>query len=204
MESGTMANEKAALLIVDVQNDFCPGGALAVPEGDQVIPVLNDYAERFHRAGLPVYASRDWHPPETRHFQEHGGPWPPHCVRNTAGAEFHPELRLPEGTTVISKGTSQGDHGYSAFEGTTDRGERLEERLAREGVKRLYVGGLATDYCVRASALDALKRGYAVTLLADAIRGVDVNPGDSERAIEELRQAGAEVATRDTVRLAPA
>ncbi|HET7037600.1 MAG TPA: isochorismatase family protein [Thermomicrobiaceae bacterium] len=193
--------EKPALVIVDVQNDFCPGGALGVAEGDQVVPLLSDAAARFAARGYPVYASRDWHPPASRHFQEQGGTWPVHCLRGTPGAAFHPQLTLPPNTLVFSKGTSAADDGYSAFEGQTAEGESLGERLRRDAVEHLYIGGLATDYCVRASALDALRHGLKVTLLTDAMRGVNLEPGDAERAVEELRAAGAEVATTADVRL---
>lgn len=190
-----------ALLIVDVQNDFCPGGALAVSEGDQVIPPLNALAaELAHQGGL-VLASRDWHPRETKHFAEFGGKWPVHCVQNTQGADFHPALKLPEGTVIISKGTGTEDDGYSAFEGRTDDGKTLDEVLKAHGVQRLLVGGLATDYCVRASVLDALKHGYEVVVLTDAIRGVNLQPDDSERALQEMQAAGARLmTTSDTLR----
>ncbi len=181
------------LLIVDVQNDFCPGGALAVPEGDQVVPVLNRVAEWVKARGGTITASRDWHPRNTQHFAEFGGKWNPHCVQGTQGAEFHPELRLPEGTIIISKGTSTTDDGYSAFEGHTDEGKTLLELLSERGVETLLVGGLATDYCVRASVLDALKHGFRVKVLTDAIRGVNLQPDDSARALMEMKQAGAEL-----------
>ncbi|HEY8490951.1 MAG TPA: bifunctional nicotinamidase/pyrazinamidase [Dehalococcoidia bacterium] len=190
---------KRALAVVDVQNDFCPGGSLGVPEGDRVVPVLNQYARRFHEEGSPVIATRDWHPPKTRHFQEGGGPWPPHCVQGTPGAAFHPDLRLPPGTTVLSKGMDPNEDSYSAFDARTDAGESLAELLRRLGVEELYVGGLATDYCVRATALDALAQGFRVTVLTDAVRGVDVTPGDSERALREVVEAGARTATLETV-----
>jgi nicotinamidase/pyrazinamidase len=182
-------NNKPALLLVDVQNDFCPGGALAVPEGDRVIPALNRVIERFERDGAPIYASRDWHPPDTTHFREFGGPWPPHCVAGTPGARLHRDLRLPSGAIVISKGQDRGDHGYSAFEGTTSDGRRLEEDLRKRGVTELYVGGLATDYCVRASVIDARRAGFPVTLVEDGIAGIDRK--DVDRALEEMRRAGA-------------
>lgn len=192
---------ETALLIVDVQNDFCPGGALPVPEGDQVVPVLNQVAEKVAQAGGLVFASRDWHPPTTRHFAAYGGKWPVHCVQNTPGAAFHPELKLPEGTIIISKGTSEQDDGYSAFEGHTEQGKTLLEILRERGVRRLIVGGLATDYCVRASVLDALKHGFEVIVLTDAVRGVDVEPGDSERALQAMQAAGATLTTHDTLSL---
>lgn len=190
-----------ALLIVDVQNDFCPGGALAVNEGDQVIPPLNAVAEAVAARGGLVLASRDWHPTDTKHFAAFGGKWPVHCVQNTPGAAFHPALKLPEGTIVISKGTSREDDGYSAFEGRADDGRTLHEVLQAHGVQRLLVGGLATDYCVRASVLDALKHGYEVVVLTDAIRGVNLQPDDSERALQEMQAAGARLmTTRDALR----
>ncbi|HUP90450.1 MAG TPA: nicotinamidase [Longimicrobiales bacterium] len=189
----------AALLIVDVQNDFCPGGALAVPEGDKVVPVLNDYADRFARNNQPVYASRDWHPEKTRHFKAEGGPWPPHCVQNTRGAAFHGALRLPEGTEVITKGTDPEDHGYSAFEAADGTGRPLADVLGEKGVQHLYVGGLATDYCVKASVLDGLERGFDVVLLLDAIKGIDVKPGDMARSLDQMIRAGARTATLESI-----
>ncbi len=179
----------AALFIVDVQNDFCPGGALAVPDGDRVIPPLNEMIQRCTASRRPVYASRDWHPPDTTHFRAFGGPWPDHCVAGTPGADFHPELHLPDGAIVVSKGQDRNDAGYSAFEGVTDSGQRLADDLRRRGVSTLYVGGLATDYCVRATALDARRAGLDVVVLTDAIAGIAEET--SQRAIEEMRAAGA-------------
>jgi nicotinamidase/pyrazinamidase len=186
--------DRAALLIVDVQNDFCPGGSLAVSEGHQVVPVINREIERFRAAGRPIVASRDWHPAETTHFAAGGGTWPPHCVAGEAGAAFHSELKLPAEAVVVSKGTGPTEDAYSAFEARAADGRGLDEVLRAGGVDRLVVTGLATDYCVRASALDALKAGYRVTVLRDAVRAVDVNPGDGARALDELRAAGAEIA----------
>jgi len=188
-----------ALLVVDVQNDFCPGGALPVPQGDRVVPVLNRVIRRFEARGAPVYASRDWHPPVTSHFKKYGGIWPVHCLADSEGARFHPQLHLPAGASIVSKGQDPSNHGYSAFDGTTAMGGTLAEDLKARGVEHLYVGGLATDYCVRHSVLDALKAGLRVTVLTDASAGVDVAPGDSARAIEEMRAAGATVATSDQV-----
>ena len=182
-------------MIVDVQNDFCPGGALAVPEGDQVVSILNDYAARFDRKRHPVFASRDWHPAKTRHFQSDGGPWPAHCVQQTPGAAFHPELKLPAGAEVVTKGTDPEDHGYSAFEAKAANGEGLADALSHRNVRHLYVGGLATDYCVKASVMDGLKNGFDVVLLLDAIKGIDVQPGDMARAMDEMLRAGARTAT---------
>ena len=181
----------AALILVDVQNDFCPGGALAVAEGDKVVPALTRVAERFGKAGRPVIASRDWHPPETTHFET----WPPHCVRDQPGASFHPELRLPPGAVVVSKGMGATEDAYSAFQARDDSGRPLGDLLRQRGVRRLVVGGLATDYCVRATVLDALRQGFQVTVLENGIKGVDVHPGDSARAIDEMRAAGAQFTT---------
>lgn len=192
--------EGDALLIIDVQKDFCPGGALAVPGGDAVVPVLNRYIDAFRERGLPVYASRDWHPEETLHFESQGGPWPPHCVAGTAGAAFHEGLSLPDDATVVSKGREPTDDGYSAFEGETPGGVALEADLRRRGVTRLFVGGLATDYCVRASVLDAAARGFRPVLLEDAVRGIDVKPGDVKRALDAMTEAGATMTTVERVR----
>ena len=166
-----------ALLIVDVQRDFCTGGALAVPMGDAVVSPLNWVIARFREAGSQIYASRDWHPVVTGHFKNQGGPWPAHCVAETPGAQFHPALRLPADAIILSKGQSPTADGYSAFEGTTASGETLLSTLQRHGVRYLVVGGLATDYCVRQSVLDALKAGLQVTLVTDAVAGVERKPG---------------------------
>ena len=188
-----------ALLIVDVQNDFCPGGSLAVREGDHVVPVLNEYIQRFEEAGLPVFASRDWHPVKTKHFKEHGGPWPPHCVQNTRGAEFHSGLELPADTTVVTKGTDPVDHGYSAFDGIDPAGNELARSLRHAAIKQLYIGGLTTDYCVRTSVLDARRQGFDTVVLLDAIRGIDVQEGDVARALDQMLRAGARTATLATI-----
>jgi nicotinamidase/pyrazinamidase len=182
---------KDAMLVVDVQNDFCPGGSLAVADGHAIVPVLNQYLARAAVAGMPVFASRDWHPAQTTHFREFGGLWPPHCVQGTPGAEFHPDLRLPEGTVVVSKGLNPVDEGYSLFEGKLEDGRDALAALRELGVTHVHVGGLATDYCVRATTLDALATRFDVFLLVDAIRAVEVQPGDGARAIAEMRAAGA-------------
>ncbi len=191
----TIDPARDALLVVDVQNDFCPGGALGVRDGDAVVPVLNRYVQRFRAAGAPVYFTRDWHPPVTRHFAAYGGPWPPHCVQGTPGAEFHPALAVPRDAVVVSKGMDPAEDAYSAFQARSADGQPLPALLAARGVRRLYVGGLATDYCVRATARDALAAGLGVVVLRDAVRAVDVEPGDGERALEEMREAGAREAT---------
>ena len=176
-----------ALLIVDVQRDFCPGGALAVPGGDAVVPILNAWIEAAQDAGAAIFASRDWHPPDHVSFQAQGGPWPSHCVAATPGADFHTGLALPEAAVVIDKGTHPEHEAYSAFEGTD-----LAGRLREAGAARLWVGGLALDYCVRASVLDARRiASLDVHLILGATRAVDVQPGDGTRALEEMRAAGA-------------
>ncbi len=183
---------KPALLIVDVQNDFCPGGALPVADGDKVVPVLNRYIERFKTADLPIFATRDWHPEKTSHFKAYGGLWPPHCIQGTKGAEFRPDLKLPADAVIVSAGMGPDEDGYSGFQGRDARGVSLADLLRQRGVERLFVGGLATDYCVKHTVLDGLKEGFQVVLLEDAIRGVDIKAGDSERAVAEMVRAGAE------------
>jgi nicotinamidase/pyrazinamidase len=186
-----------ALVIVDVQNDFCPGGALAVPDGDRVVPALNRYAERFASRGAAVLATRDWHPARTRHFKAWGGVWPPHCVQDTPGAAFHADLALPADTEVVSKGMDPELDAYSAFQAETADGMPFAATLGERGIGRLFVGGLATDYCVKATVLDALKEGFEVVVLRDASRPVDVQPGDGDRALAEMTAAGAHSATLD-------
>jgi nicotinamidase/pyrazinamidase len=189
--------KSTALLLVDVQNDFCPGGALAVSGGDHVVEPLNRISGYFAAVGLPVLASRDWHPQETKHFKDFGGVWPPHCVQGTPGAEFHPALRLPEGTIVISKGGTPDSNAYSAFDGQSADGVCLGDVLKKLQVEHLYVGGLATDYCVSASVFDAVKKGLEVTLLTDAIAAVEVVAGDSAKALEMMKNAGVRFCTTD-------
>lgn len=174
-----------ALLIVDVQNDFCPGGALPIREGDRVVPVLNQWIEAARHAGALLVASRDWHPPEHISFRERGGPWPAHCIQNTWGAEFRPDLQLPAGVPIVSKGTTPDRDDYSDFE-LTD----LDGELKKSGIRRLWVGGLALDVCVRATVLDALQAGFEVHLIADAARPVEATPGDGRRAFDQMRIAG--------------
>jgi nicotinamidase-related amidase len=177
-----------ALVIVDFQNDFTPpAGALAVPDGDAIAERLNELA-RSGEFDL-VVATRDWHPPDHGSFAERGGPWPVHCVRDTPGAQLHPALDASLVDETIDKGQDPGTEGYSGFEGT-----RLEELLRERGIDEVTVVGLATDYCVKNTALDALRAGFEVTVDTNAVRGVDVRPGDSERALDELRVAGAALA----------
>jgi nicotinamidase-related amidase len=175
-----------ALIVVDVQNDFLPGGRLAVPEGDEVVAPLNRAILKFIAAGQPVFATRDWHPPDHVSFLGRGGLWPPHCIRDTLGAAFAPTLHLPASVTVISKATSSEREAYSGFDGTD-----LARRLREAGVKHVFVGGLATDYCVLNTVHDALDRDFMVSLLVDAVRAVEVHPGDGERALAEMARLGA-------------
>lgn len=188
-----------ALVIVDVQKDFCPGGSLAVPRGDEVVEPLNRYAERFVRASAAVFASRDWHPLQTKHFKAFGGIWPPHCVQATPGAEFHPGLRLPAGTTVVSKGMDPDEDAYSCFQADTADGLPFAAALGERGITRLFVGGLATDYCVKATVVDALREGFDVVVLEDAVRAVDVKERDGLEALRAMRDAGARFASLETV-----
>ena len=175
-----------ALLLVDMQNDFLPGGALAVASGNQVIAVLNAWLARFAAAGLPVFATRDWHPAQHCSFQMQGGPWPPHCVAGTHGAELTRALHWPSDTQIISKATTPDAEAYSGFSHTD-----LHERLQAAKVTRLFVGGLATDYCVLETVLAALQHGYRVVLLQDGIRAVEAQAGDGKRAIAQMMTAGA-------------
>ena len=174
------------LLVVDVQHDFLEGGALGIAHGSCVIAPLDRALDAFQARGLPVIATRDWHPPGHCSFRERGGPWPVHCVQGTPGADFHPALRLPRGTRVVSKGTDPAREAYSGFEGTD-----LAGMLHRLGCRRIWIGGLATDYCVRATGRDALAAGFAVLVIEDGVCAVDVAPGDGERALAELVAGGA-------------
>jgi nicotinamidase/pyrazinamidase len=173
-----------ALIVVDVQNDFCPGGALAVPDGDQVVEPINALA----REASFVVATRDWHPPDHGSFSAQGGPWPVHCVRETAGAQLHPGIDTARIDEIVDKGQQRDTEGYSGFEGT-----ELERLLRERGVETVDVAGLALDYCVRATALDAKRAGFDVIVHRDATRAVDVQPGDGERAVSELEAAGVRV-----------
>lgn len=179
-----------ALIVVDVQNDFLPGGRLAVPAGNEVVPVLNQYLVRFAARRLPVFATRDWHAADHCSFVAQGGPWPPHCVAETAGAAFASALVLPPGSTVISKATRSNKDAYSGFSDTD-----LALCLREASVERVFVGGLATDYCVLQTVLDALRAGFSCVLLLDAVRPVDVHPGDGATAIRSMRDAGAQITT---------
>jgi len=182
------AEKKKALIVVDVQNDFCPGGSLAVAHGDEVIAPLNNLIKEFLDRGEPVYKTRDWHPPQTKHFAGYGGLWPFHCIQNTSGAEFHPDLLDDPRITVISKGIDDKADGYSGFDGTN-----LDDLLRADGVSEIWVGGLATDYCVKATVIDGVRRGFKVKALAEAMRAVNVNPEDGANAVEQMKAVGAEI-----------
>jgi nicotinamidase/pyrazinamidase len=174
-----------ALLLVDVQNDFCPGGALPAPEGDAIVPALNRWIDSAHAGGSVVAASRDWHPPHHCSFKEQGGKWPAHCVQHTHGAEFRADLRLPATVIVVSKGQAKDRDAYSAFDGTD-----LARTLRDKGVERVWIGGLALDVCVRATCLDAVQAGFETHLIADGTRAV---AGDPQATIDELRAAGVHI-----------
>ncbi|MCS6998998.1 MAG: nicotinamidase [Aquificaceae bacterium] len=180
-------SSRDTLIVVDMQRDFMPGGALPVQEGDTIVPKLNEYIGLFSKKGLPVFFTRDWHPPDHLSFKEQGGLWPPHCVQYSEGALFHPDLLVPQDNRfIISKGTSKDFDAYSGFQGTI-----LDNLLKERGIRRVFVGGVATDYCVRNTVLGAINLGYQAFLLLDGIKGVDVKQGDSDRAIEEMLQMGA-------------
>lgn len=177
-----------ALIVVDVQNDFCPGGALAAPEGDRVVPVINRIMDKFDL----VVASRDWHPEGTVHFEK----WPPHCVENTPGAEFHPLLDRKKFDVELLKGTGNRDDGYSAFEATNSD---LFDLLKEKGVDEVYVSGLTTEYCVKSTALDSINNDFRTFLVTDAVEGVKQNPGDVEKAIAEMKKTGIEMSTSEKI-----
>ena len=189
-----------ALIVVDVQNCFLPGGALGVREGDAVVPPLNRAIERFERKGLPLFYSRDWHPADHVSFSGHGGSWPPHGIRDTEGAAFASNLRIPPGAVIISKGKTRQQEQYSAMEGHDAGGKSLGSLLADFGVRRIFTGGLATDYCVLSTVLDALGLGYEVYLLADAVRAVNVEPGDGDKALEQMQRKGVRIVMTEALR----
>lgn len=173
-----------ALVIVDMQNDFLPQGSLPVTMGDTIIPVINRYLALFHENGLPVFATRDWHPPDHCSFLQQGGPWPPHCIATTSGAAFHPEIEFPISTQIISKATKQEKDAYSAFTDT-----QFNTLLQTSGVRRLFIGGVATEYCVLNTVKDALQYHYATFVLEDATRAI--KPDDGSHALEEMKRLGA-------------
>ncbi len=187
---------KTALLVVDVQNDFADsGGSLYVKGGEDVVPFANREIDKALTAGALVVYTQDWHPPSTPHFQKDGGIWPVHCVQGTWGAEFHPELNVKG--DIIRKGTG-GEDGYSGFtvrdpQTGAQEGTDLEPLLRRHGIERIVLVGLATDYCVKETALDARRKGFDITILLDGVRGVNLQPGDDERAVHDAMLAGARV-----------
>ncbi len=181
---------KDALVVVDLQNDFCPGGALAVGDGDKIVPVVNALIPKFEK----VFTTQDWHPIDHISFKAQGGIWPPHCVAGTSGADFRPDLKV-ESAIQIHKGEESDREAYSGFQGTD-----LEDRLKDGGVQRIFVCGLATDYCVKATVLDGIKSGFDVVAIADAIKGVEVRPGDSAAAIESMKDAGATIIDSGSLR----
>lgn len=181
-----------ALIIVDAQLDFFQGGALAVPHSNEVLPALNKYILIFEIRGQSTFFTRDWHPPDHISFRTQGGPWPPHGVRHTEGARFHPKLTIPKEAVIISKAEKPAKDAYSGFEDTD-----LHTQLTQRSIKSIYIGGLATDYCVKHTVLDGLKLGYEVFLLTDAIKGVNMRPSDSQDAIQEMIRSGAITTTFD-------
>lgn len=181
---------RAALIVVDVQNDFCPGGSLAVKDGDSVVTPLNSVIEAFHRAGLPIVFTRDWHPKNHCSFKSQGGIWPPHCIAGTKGAGFHRDLEVPHDSIIISKATEPDFEAYSGFQGT-----RLGTQLKLLGVEELFVGGLATDYCVKQTTLDGLAEWFKVDVMTDCVEGVDVKRGDSASALRLMSKKGAKLTT---------
>ena len=186
-----MEPNDAALILVDIQNDFCPGGALAVSGGDQIVPAVNRLMSRFSL----VISTQDWHPANHISFNERGGPWPPHCVQGTRGAELHPDLRTDTIAHYFRKASAQDKDDYSEFAGKDDQGRTLDEVLRRHEVKKLYVVGLATDYCVLETVLDGLRLGYEVYVVTDAIRAVNVSPEDGDAALQKMAGSGAQLIT---------
>lgn len=192
-----MSDTSVALLVIDVQNDFCSGGALAVPGGDRIIPRINRLLAVSSQAARPVFASRDWHPIDSTHFSEHGGNWPVHCIAETIGAAFHPNLMLGPDAIVVTKGSEPDADGYSAFDGITPTGASLRATLKALNLRHLVLCGLATDYCVRASVVDAMGFGFDVSLVQDAIAAVNREAGDGDAAVRQLRSAGANIVGTD-------
>lgn len=183
-----------ALIVVDMQLDFCPGGALPVPEGDKIIPNLNRYIQLFEEENLPIILTRDWHPKDHMSFKDQGGLWPKHCVKNTEGAKFHPGLKLSKKMVVISKATKKNQEAYSGFKNTD-----LKKILKKRKIKRLFIGGLATEYCVKETILDALNHNFTTFFLKDASKGLNLK--ESERATEEMLRHGAIVINLDDLKI---
>jgi nicotinamidase/pyrazinamidase len=179
-----------ALIVADIQNDFLPGGRLAVSNGHGIIGTVNQYIKKFTNAKRPVFATRDWHPPNHCSFEQQGGPWPVHCVAGTTGAAFSRALKLPDDVRIVSKARDRDKEAYSAFSGTT-----LHEQLKQLSIRRLFVCGLATEYCVLNTVKDAIACGHTVFLLQDAIRAIDAHPNDGSRAIEQMKEWGVAAIT---------
>jgi nicotinamidase/pyrazinamidase len=190
--------QESALILVDIQNDFCPGGALAVSEGDRIVPVVNRLISRFPL----VISTQDWHPANHISFKAQGGPWPPHCVQGTTGAELHPGLRTDTIAVYFRKASSPDKDDYSEFAGKDEQGHSLDEVLKGLGVKKIYVVGLATDYCVLETVLDGIKNGYEVYAVTDAMRAVNVKPDDEEKALYRMASSGAHLVTSEMIDLA--
>ena len=185
----------SALILVDIQNDFCPGGALAVAEGDRIVDPVNRLMPHFPL----VISTQDWHPANHVSFKAQGGPWPPHCVQGTRGAELHPALETQTIAHYLRKASSPGKDDYSEFEGKDDQGRSLDQVLKSHNVKRIFAAGLATDYCVLATVLDGLKLGYEVVAITDSMRAVNVEPEDGARALRQMSEAGASLVTSDDI-----
>ncbi|MBN2514407.1 MAG: isochorismatase family protein [Deltaproteobacteria bacterium] len=199
IDSAYVPGDGDALVIVDVQNDFVPGGALAVPEGDQVVAPLNKAIKIFQTRNLPVFLTRDWHPDKHCSFKEFGGLWPPHCVQNTRGAEFVSDLQVNDRSTTITKGVAFEPDEYSGFQGVDEKGTSLDMCLKNLGVVRIFVGGLATDYCVLSTVLDGLSLKYDVFIFTDGVRAVNVKPDDGEMSLKEMTQNGARLTTTESL-----
>lgn len=182
-----------ALILVDVQNDFIPGGSLGVPDGDAVIPVLNQWIRAFRDQGRPIFATRDWHPADHCSFKEQGGIWPPHCIAETPGAQFDERLELPPTAHIVSKAATRDRDAYSGFQGTD-----LAAQLRARETRRVFVGGLATDYCVLNTVLDALSASFEVQVICDAIRAVNLQPDDGDTALQRMQESGAELLTSES------
>jgi nicotinamidase/pyrazinamidase len=187
--------KESALILVDIQNDFCPGGALAVAEGDQIVEPVNRLLPHFPL----VISTQDWHPANHISFKAQGGPWPPHCVQGTRGAELHPALKTQTIAHYLRKASSPDKDDYSEFEGKDEQGRSLDQVLKSHNVKRIYAVGLATDYCVLATVLDGLKLGYNVVAITDSMRAVNVEPEDGEEALRQMSEAGASLMTSDDI-----
>ncbi|MBI3650037.1 MAG: bifunctional nicotinamidase/pyrazinamidase [Acidobacteria bacterium] len=185
--------QQSALILVDIQNDFCPGGALAVNDGDAVVEVVN----RLMRLFPVVVATLDWHPFNHCSFRQYGGMWPPHCVQHSNGAALHRALQQTRIDDYFRKAYTPADDSYSGFDGRNEAGDSLHPYLQKKGIEKVFIAGLATDYCVKVTALAALQNGYEVVVIGDAIRAVEVQEGDGERAIGEVLKRGAQVIHSD-------